>query len=179
MLPTLGGQTALNIAIALHETGVLDKYGVELIGADVEAIQRGEDRQRFKDIVRSVGGDVPASAVCRTLDEALAFATTVGNRIVVRPSFTMGGLGSGLAADVDAVRRAVARGLDASPVHEVLVEERPRLEGVRAGADARPQGQRGRGLLDREHRPDGCPHWRLGDRGAGHDADRPRVPADA
>ena len=123
ILPTLGGQTALNIAIALHETGVLDKYGVELIGADVEAIQRGEDRQRFKDIVRSVGGDVPPSAVCRTLDEALAFATTVGNRVVVRPSFTMGGLGSGLAEDADAVRRAVIRGLAASPVHEVLVEE--------------------------------------------------------
>src|SRR5438034_5011698 len=72
ILPTLGGQTALNIAMALHESGVLEKYGVELIGADVEAIQRGEDRQRFKDIVRSVGGDVPASAVCRTLGEALA-----------------------------------------------------------------------------------------------------------
>ncbi|HEX2307668.1 MAG TPA: carbamoyl-phosphate synthase large subunit [Jatrophihabitantaceae bacterium] len=123
ILPTLGGQTALNIAMALHENGVLEKYGVELIGADVEAIQRGEDRQRFKDIVRSVGGDVPASAVCRTLAEALAFAEKVGNRVVVRPSFTMGGQGSGLAEDADAVRRAVARGLAASPVHEVLVEE--------------------------------------------------------
>jgi carbamoyl-phosphate synthase large subunit len=123
ILPTLGGQTALNIAMALHESGVLAKYSVELIGADVEAILRGEDRQRFKEIVRSVGGDVPASAVCQTLGEALAFAETVGNRVVVRPSFTMGGQGSGLVEDADALRRAVARGLAASPVHEVLVEE--------------------------------------------------------
>ncbi|MGI8879763.1 MAG: carbamoyl-phosphate synthase large subunit [Jatrophihabitans sp.] len=123
ILPTLGGQTALNIAIALHENGVLEKYGVELIGADVEAIQRGEDRQRFKDIVRSVGGDVPSSAVCKTLDEAIAFAESVGNRIVVRPSFTMGGLGSGMAEDAESVRTMVSRGLAASPVHEVLVEE--------------------------------------------------------
>src|SRR6266508_1136683 len=69
LLPTLGGQTALNIAVALHERGVLDRYGVELIGADIAAIQRGEDRQRFKDIVRSVGADVPRSAVCRTIDD--------------------------------------------------------------------------------------------------------------
>ncbi len=123
ILPTLGGQTALNLAVALHERGVLEKYNVELIGADFEAIQRGEDRQRFKDIVRSIGGDVPESLVCHTLDEALTFAASVGNRIVVRPSFTMGGLGSGMAADADEVRTMVARGLAASPVHEVLVEE--------------------------------------------------------
>jgi carbamoyl-phosphate synthase large subunit len=123
LLPTLGGQTALNLAVALHETGVLDKYGVELIGADIEAIQRGEDRQRFKDIVRKAGGEVPASLVCRTLDEAVEFAASVGNRVVIRPSFTMGGLGSGLANDAAEVRTMVARGLAASPVHEVLVEE--------------------------------------------------------
>src|SRR6266568_2065734 len=101
LLPTLGGQTALNLAVALHDNGVLERYGVELIGADIEAIRRGEDRQRFKDIVRSVGADVPASQVCHTLDEAIAFAATVGNRVVVRPSFTMGGLGSGLAGSAD------------------------------------------------------------------------------
>src|SRR5579875_2626028 len=87
LLPTLGGQTALNLAVALHESGVLEKYGVELIGAGIEAIQRGEDRQRFKDIVRQVGGEVPSSLVCRTLDEAVSFAATVGNRVVIRPSF--------------------------------------------------------------------------------------------
>ncbi|MCW2496247.1 carbamoyl-phosphate synthase large subunit, partial [Jatrophihabitans sp.] len=123
LLPTLGGQTALNLAIALHEAGVLEKYGVELIGADIEAIQRGEDRQRFKEICATVGGETPRSLVCHTLEDALQFAETVGNKIVVRPSFTMGGLGSGMATDAEEVRTMVARGLAASPVHEVLVEE--------------------------------------------------------
>jgi carbamoyl-phosphate synthase large subunit len=123
LLATLGGQTALNLAIALHNTGVLERYGVELIGADVEAIQRGEDRQRFKEIVRTVGAQTPRSVVCRTLAEAQEFAATVGNKVVIRPSFTMGGLGSGLTATADEVTTMVARGLDASPVHEVLVEE--------------------------------------------------------
>ncbi len=123
LLPTLGGQTALNLAVALHETGVLERYEVELIGADIDAIQRGEDRQRFKEIVRRAGGETPASLVCRTLDEAVVFAANVGSRVVIRPSFTMGGLGSGLANDADEVRTMVARGLAASPVHEVLVEQ--------------------------------------------------------
>jgi carbamoyl-phosphate synthase large subunit len=123
LLATLGGQTALNLAVALHSSGVLDEYGVELIGADIDAIERGEDRQKFKEIVRAVGGDVPASAVCHSLDEAVAFAETVGNRVVIRPSFTMGGLGSGMAHTADEVRVMVERGLAASPVHEVLVEE--------------------------------------------------------
>ena len=98
-------------------------YGVELIGADIEAIQRGEDRQRFKEIVRRVGGEVPDSLVCKTLDEAVEFAATVDNQVVIRPSYTMGGLGSGLADGADEVRTMVARGLAASPVHEVLVEQ--------------------------------------------------------
>ncbi len=123
LLPTLGGQTALNLAVALHDNGVLEQYGVELIGADIEAIRRGEDRQRFKQIVRAVGADVPSSRVCHTAGEALEFAATVGHRVVIRPSFTMGGLGSGLAADVGEVDSIVTRGLAASPVHEVLVEE--------------------------------------------------------
>ena len=123
LLATLGGQTALNLAVALHTRGVLERHGVELIGADIDAIQRGEDRQKFKDIVRTVGADVPLSAVCHTLDEAVAFAETVGNRVVIRPSFTMGGLGSGMAHSAEEVRTQVARGLAASPVHEVLVEE--------------------------------------------------------
>ena len=123
LLPTLGGQTALNLAVALHDGGVLDEYGVELIGADIEAIQRGEDRQRFKEIVRSVGAEVPARWSATRSTRRSQFAATVGNRVVIRPSFTMGGLGSGLAADADEVRTMVARGLAASPVHEVLVEE--------------------------------------------------------
>ncbi|MDT4949141.1 MAG: carbamoyl-phosphate synthase large subunit [Pseudonocardiales bacterium] len=123
LLPTLGGQTALNLAVDLHNAGVLEKYGVELIGADIEAIQRGEDRQRFKEIVRTVGGEVPESLVCHSLEEALEFAAGVDYKVVIRPSFTMGGLGSGLATDADEVRTMVARGLAASPVHEVLVEQ--------------------------------------------------------
>jgi carbamoyl-phosphate synthase large subunit len=123
LLATLGGQTALNIAVGLHERGVLDRYGVELIGADVEAIRRGEDRQRFKEIVRSVGGDVPRSAVCHTVAETVGAAGELGYPVVLRPSFTMGGAGSGLARDEAELRRMAATGLAASPVHEVLVEE--------------------------------------------------------
>src|SRR5438876_317798 len=114
LLPTLGGQTALNLAVTLHDNGVLERYGVELIGADIEAIRRGEDRHRFKEIVRAVGAQTPSSRVCRTLDDALDFAATVGHRVVIRPSFTMGGLGSGLASDADEVRTMVTRGLAAS-----------------------------------------------------------------
>ncbi len=123
ILATLGGQTALNTAMALHERGVLERYGVELIGADVEAIQRGEDRLKFKEIVQSIGGDVPRSAVCHTMDEVRATAAELGLPVVIRPSFTMGGLGSGMArtdADLD---RLAGAGLAASPVTEVLIEE--------------------------------------------------------
>ncbi|HYH26087.1 MAG TPA: carbamoyl phosphate synthase large subunit, partial [Blastococcus sp.] len=90
LLATLGGQTALNIAIGLYENGVLEKYGVQLIGADVDAINRGEDRQMFKDIVRSIGADAPRSRVCASVEEALATADEVGYPVVIRPSFTMG-----------------------------------------------------------------------------------------
>src|ERR1700710_2112776 len=98
LLATLGGQTALNCAIALHENGVLEKYGVELIGADIDAIQRGEDRLKFKEIVRSIGGDVPRSEVCHSMAEVRATVADVGLPVVIRPSSTMGGLGAGLAA---------------------------------------------------------------------------------
>src|SRR6187200_3513986 len=93
ILATLGGQTALNTAVALHENGVLERYGVELIGADIDAIQRGEDRLKFKQIVQSVGGDVPRSAVCHSMAEVRAAAADLGLPVVIRPSFTMGGLG--------------------------------------------------------------------------------------
>ncbi|MGY1672337.1 carbamoyl-phosphate synthase large subunit [Geodermatophilus sp. SYSU D00710] len=123
LLATLGGQTALNIAIGLYQNGTLDRYGVRLIGADVDAINRGEDRQLFKDIVRSVGADAPRSRVCSTVEEALETAAEVGYPVVVRPSFTMGGLGSGFATDEPMLRRMAAHGLADSPVHTVLVEE--------------------------------------------------------
>ncbi|WP_394274819.1 carbamoyl-phosphate synthase large subunit [Luteococcus sp.] len=128
ILPTLGGQTALNAAVALHENGVLDKYGVEMIGASFDAIQRGEDRQKFNDIVTSLevsGGvaEVARSEICHTMDEVLAAADKLGYPVVVRPSFTMGGAGSGFAHDEDELRRIAGTGLDLSPTTEVLIEE--------------------------------------------------------
>src|ERR671930_2404395 len=123
LLATLGGQTALNTAVALHEAGVLAEYDVELIGADIEAIQRGEDRQRFKDIVRAVGAEVPNSAVCRSMDEVEVAVKQLGLPVVIRPSFTMGGLGSGMAHTDEELERLAAAGLAESPVTEVLIEE--------------------------------------------------------
>ncbi|WP_299562157.1 carbamoyl-phosphate synthase large subunit, partial [uncultured Mycolicibacterium sp.] len=123
LLPTLGGQTALNTAVALYESGVLDRYGVELIGANFEAIQRGEDRQRFKDIVAKVGGESARSRVCYTMDEVRATVAELGLPVVVRPSFTMGGLGSGMAHTMADVERMAGDGLAASPSANVLIEE--------------------------------------------------------
>ena len=123
VLATLGGQTALNTAIALDERGVLAQYGVELIGADIPAIHRGEDRQVFKDVVRSIGGDVPRSAVCHTMEHVRATVSDLGLPVVIRPSFTMGGLGSGMAYTAKDLERLAGTGLAASPVHEVLIEE--------------------------------------------------------
>ncbi|EOD65857.1 carbamoyl-phosphate synthase large subunit [Amycolatopsis vancoresmycina] len=123
LLATLGGQTALNCAVALHERGVLDKYGVELIGADIDAIQRGEDRQKFKDIVRTIGAEVPRSRVCHDMDEVRATVEELGLPVVIRPSFTMGGLGSGMAHTPEDLERLASTGLAESPVTEVLIEE--------------------------------------------------------
>jgi carbamoyl-phosphate synthase large subunit len=131
LLATLGGQTALNTAVALHESGVLDKYGVELIGADIDAIRRGEDRQLFKGVVAKagerigIGGDglVPRSRVCHSMDEVHQTVAELGLPVVIRPSFTMGGLGSGMAHTDEQLERLAGGGLAASPVHEVLIEE--------------------------------------------------------
>jgi carbamoyl-phosphate synthase large subunit len=127
LLATLGGQTALNTAMALHEAGVLDRYGVELIGADVDAIQAGENRERFKAIVQSLDerfeAGVARSLICHTMDECLSAAGTLGYPMVVRPSFTMGGAGSGMAYAEEDLRRIAGAGLAASPTSEVLLEE--------------------------------------------------------
>jgi carbamoyl-phosphate synthase large subunit len=129
LLATLGGQTALNIAVALHENGVLERYGVELIGASIEAIQRGENRQQFKAVVEGLTGiaggpaEVARSRICHSLDDVLAAADDLGYPVVVRPSFTMGGVGSGLAGDEAELRRMAGAGLAASPTAEVLIEE--------------------------------------------------------
>jgi carbamoyl-phosphate synthase large subunit len=123
VLPTLGGQTALNAAIALDEAGILEKHGVELIGAKVDAIQRGEDRQLFKELVLESGADVARSHIAHTLEEAKEFAKDLGYPLVVRPSFTMGGLGSGFAYNEAELIRFVGDGLQSSPTTEVLLEE--------------------------------------------------------
>ncbi|HEU0257174.1 MAG TPA: carbamoyl-phosphate synthase large subunit [Microbacteriaceae bacterium] len=123
ILPTLGGQTALNAATELHEHGILDKYGVELIGAQFAAIQKGENRQTFKDLVVALGGDVAKSYIVHDVEEAVGHAEDLGYPLVVRPSFTLGGLGSGFAHTEEELRRIVGSGLHESPSHEVLLEE--------------------------------------------------------
>jgi carbamoyl-phosphate synthase large subunit len=123
ILPTLGGQTALNAAVALHDAGTLAQYDVELIGAGIEAIRAGEDRNRFKQIVTSLGAEVPRSHICHTLAECRAAAAELSFPVVVRPSYTLGGTGSGIARSAADLDRIAGAGLDASPVTEVLIEE--------------------------------------------------------
>ncbi|MGO3319184.1 MAG: carbamoyl-phosphate synthase large subunit [Microbacterium gubbeenense] len=123
ILPTLGGQTALNAAMALHHGGILEKYDVELIGAKPEAIQRGEDRKIFKDLVIEAGAEVAKSRIAHTMEEVLAGAAEIGYPMVVRPSFTMGGLGSGFAYNETELRRMAGQGLIESTTTEVLLEE--------------------------------------------------------
>ncbi|MGA8209772.1 MAG: carbamoyl-phosphate synthase large subunit [Nocardioidaceae bacterium] len=123
LLATLGGQTALNCAMALAADGVLDRYGVELIGASIEAIERGENRESFKKIVEELGGEVARSVVCHSLEDCFAAVEQLGYPMVVRPSFTMGGTGSGMAYDAEDLRRIAGAGLSASPTTEVLLEE--------------------------------------------------------
>ncbi|MDO5739489.1 MAG: carbamoyl-phosphate synthase large subunit [Ornithinimicrobium sp.] len=123
VLATLGGQTALNTAVALHDAGVLERYNCPLIGADVRAIQLGEDRQLFKGVVDKCGAESARSLICHTMEEVLAAADELGYPVVVRPSFTMGGLGSGFGYDEDSLRRIAGAGLQDSPTTEVLLEE--------------------------------------------------------
>ncbi len=123
LLPTLGGQTALNLAVELVEAGVLDRYGVELIGAPLAAIHRAEDRQQFKDTVQAIGLDVPCSKQVGSLRDAGAAADELGYPLVVRPCFTLGGAGGGIVYNVKELEQLVARGLRESPTHTVLLEE--------------------------------------------------------
>jgi carbamoyl-phosphate synthase large subunit len=123
LLPTLGGQTALNAAVALHEAGVLKQHGVELIGANIDAIASGEDRQRFKEIVTGLGAEVPRSVICHELRQCVDAADELGYPLIVRPSYTLGGSGSGIARGEEELVRMAGAGLDASPVTEVLLEE--------------------------------------------------------
>ncbi|HWF22592.1 MAG TPA: carbamoyl-phosphate synthase large subunit, partial [Acidimicrobiales bacterium] len=122
LLPTLGGQTALNLTMALVERGVLDRFDVEVIGANAEAISTAEDRDRFKSAMEEIGLEVPESGFAHSLDEALAIGESIGYPIMVRPSFILGGAGTGIARDRQHLTQLAAEGLDASPVSEVLVE---------------------------------------------------------
>ena len=123
LLPTVGGQTALNLAVALKESGALDRYGVELIGATLTSIQLAEDRQRFNDTMREIGLSVPESLVVDNVEDALAFAGEIGYPVLIRPSFTMGGAGGGVAYDSEELRRVAANGIRQSPVGEALVDK--------------------------------------------------------
>src|SRR5437016_8852487 len=123
LLPTVGGQTALNLAVELADSGVLDRYGVELIGAQLRAIKMAEDRLLFKDAMTRIGLDVPKSALVNNLKDGLEFAGKIGFPVIVRPSFTLGGSGGGIAYNREELLDVLARGLDFSPVHEALIEE--------------------------------------------------------
>ena len=124
LLPTLGGQTALNLALKLHDEGILAKHGVQLIGAQVGAIRKGEDRELFKEAMLKIGLDVARSAFARTMAQARDAATEIGSfPLIIRPSFTLGGTGGGIAYNREEFEEIVQRGLDASPTHQVLIEE--------------------------------------------------------
>jgi carbamoyl-phosphate synthase large subunit len=123
VLPTVGGQTALNLAVDLADSGVLEKYGVELIGAKLEAIKKAEDRLLFKDAMSKIGLDMPKSQLVRNVSDGLAFAGKIGFPVVIRPSFTLGGSGGGIAYNREEMTDILSRGLDLSPVHECLIEE--------------------------------------------------------
>jgi carbamoyl-phosphate synthase large subunit len=124
LLPTLGGQTALNLAVALHEAGILEKYGVEMIGARYDAIQKGEDRELFKEAMQKIGLDVARSHIVTTLEQARVAMDDIGSfPVISRPSFTLGGTGGGVAYNREDFEDLIQQGLDASPTHEVMIEE--------------------------------------------------------
>jgi len=123
VLPTVGGQTALNLAVDLADSGVLEKYNVELIGAKLEAIKKAEDRLLFKDAMNRIGLDLPKSQLVGNVSDGLAFAGKIGFPVVIRPSFTLGGSGGGIAYNREEMTGILAHGIDLSPVHECLIEE--------------------------------------------------------
>ena len=153
LLPTLGGQTALNAAMALGEAGVLKKYNVELIGASLEAIDRGEDRELFKKVVDEAGAESARSDIAHSIEEVDKIAEKFGYPLVVRPSFTMGGLGSGIAHNEEELHRIAAPASITRPPRSPDRRGHRGLEGIRARAHARPQRQRRGRLPDRERRP--------------------------
>ena len=139
ILPTLGGQTALNAALALYDSGVLEKYDVEMIGAQASVIRKAEDRDEFRQAMDAIGLKSAQSEIARSMDQALSAVTRIGLPCVIRPAFTMGGSGGGIAYNQEEFETIAARGIRLSPVDEILVEKSSaRLEGVRDGGHARP-----------------------------------------
>ncbi|MGC9977050.1 MAG: carbamoyl-phosphate synthase large subunit, partial [Syntrophales bacterium] len=141
LLPTIGGQTGLNTAVAVAESGVLERYGVEMIGASLEVIQKAEDREKFRNAMEHIGLRVPKSGFARTMDDVFAVAATVGFPLIIRPSFTLGGTGSGVAYNREELAELGKVGLDSSMIHEIMLEESVlgwkefELEVMRDGAD--------------------------------------------
>lgn len=141
LLPTLGGQTGLNMAVVLSEAGVLDRFGVRLLGTPLEAIKKAEDRELFKATMQSIGEPVPESTIASTMQQALDFAGAIGYPIIVRPAYTLGGSGGGIAESEDQLREIVGRGFKNSPIHQVLLErsvagwKEIEFEVMRDGAD--------------------------------------------
>ena len=180
VLPTVGGQTALNLAVALHERGTLAKYGVKLIGASIDAIKVAEDRLLFRNAMGEIGVEVPASGVAKSLEEALAIVDTVGFPGHHPPLLHAGRRRRRHRLQHRGVPRAGRPGPGPQPgARDPGRGVGHRLERVRARGDARRRRQLRGHLLDREHRPDGRPHRRLDHGGAGADADRQGIPADA
>ena len=187
ILPTMGGQTALNCALDLHKHGVLAKHGVEMIGANERAIEKAEDRLKFKDAMTSIGLDSAKSGIAHSWEEAQGVQKRIaaqtggpGFPVVIRPSFTLGGTGGGIAYNPGRVRRDLqARSRPVADQRAVDRRVADRLERVRDGGGARQGGQLHHRLLDREPRSDGHPHRRFDHRRAGADADRQGIPADA
>ena len=147
LLPTVGGQTALNLSVALSEKGVLDREGVELIGAQIKSIRVGEDRLLFKEAMREIGLETPRSGVAYDFKEARQIVKEVGYPAIIRPSFTLGGTGGGIAYNAEEFEHLAKEGAGSQPgPRDSDRGVGHRLEGVRAGGDARPEGQRGRDL---------------------------------
>ena len=177
LLPTMGGQTALNCALSLRKQGTLAKFDVEMIGATADAIDKAEDRGRFREAMTRIGLETPRSIQTKNLPDALRALDDIGLPAIIRPSFTMGGTGGGIAYTKAEFIEIVERGIDASPTDEVLIEEsRARLERVRDGGGARQERQLHHHLLDREPRSDGRAYRRFHHRRAGADADRQGIP---
>ena len=159
LLPTLGGQTGLNLAVQVAERGILDRYGVRLLGTPLSAIKQAEDRALFRDLLKRLDEPVVESAIITSLDQALTFAAGVPLPLVVRPAYTLGGTGGGVASTKSELESIVAGGLNASPIHQVLLERSlVGLEGSRIRGDAGRSRHVHHHLQHGELRPHGGPH---------------------